>query len=248
MSISKSIGIFCKLCEQMGDSNSLLYRDSGGVTGQGMRVKCARGHSVDYQQISGWRKQTLPLIEKQPVGSIAQPVWMMPEVISALQSKYPQNFMTTLCSLMTALADGDTIILEGQHVREMRQLQAGNPDAHLIEKGRDVVGMARENSSLRTAVNELQDQLKNVKAQPVGGATGGGGSDHALLLAMAEKLGMTLPGSQPQPTPPPPPLESVDFVEGMDDMYAQPHLGRQPVSHGPDEQRGIPKPQVGRVR
>lgn len=228
-----------------------MFRDSGGLTGQGMRAKCGRGHSADFSQMTGWRKVTLPLVEKQPVGSIAQPVWMMPEVIQALQSRYPQNLQTTLCSLMTALADGDTIILEGQHVREMRQLQAGNPEAHLIEKGRDVVGIARENGSLRAAVNELQDQLKNVKAAPA--AAGAGGVDHALLMAMAEKLGMALPAVQQQQAsafaqPSAPALENVDFHEGMEDVYAQPQLGRQPGVHGADELHGIPRPQPGRQR
>ena len=141
------------------------------------------------------------------------------------------------CLPATALADGDTIILEGQHVREMRQLQVGVSDAKPIEKGRDVVGIARENGSLRAAVNELQDQLKNVKATPAQGGTaaGGTGIDHALLMAMAEKLGMAVPAPlQPQvasafPTSAPP-LESVDFVEGMEDIYAQLQLGRQPGS------------------
>lgn len=250
MSLNKATGLFCPWCRQMNDPYSMLYRDAGGQTGQGMRLKCSRGHSGDYNQIMNMRpdKQQLALTEKQPVGTVVQTVWAFPEALQALHQRYPQTLMTNLCSLITAIADGDSILIEGEHVREIRTIAA--PDAHPVEKGRDVVGLARENATLRAAVNELQEKLKQAGSQQatVSAALPAGAMD--LLLKLAQQAGLDA-SSLTQPVaaqsliqPPAQLLSAFDYQEGMADPFEQPVA--LPGHPEPGSVRGIPVPSPGK--
>src|SRR5271167_10679 len=126
----KAMGIYCPYCDQQAarggtQMDSMMLRDTiGGVNGE-MVLKChMAGHKLDYQRLLSMnpRKQKLIINEKQPQGTTVIGVWIYPEAMARLRDRFPSNLMTTLCSLMTALADGDTTIVEGEFVREMAQL------------------------------------------------------------------------------------------------------------------------------
>jgi hypothetical protein len=153
-SSDKQLPIFCPICDQSGmESLMQKVRHTASPDGQ-MTVRCARGHEYDYQRLLELkpRMQKLQLTEKQPVNTVAQQFWVYPEVLSALQRRFPQNFMTTICAALTALADPDTVMIEGEHARALR--------ATGVARGRDIVGLAAENARLTTQVNELKIQMK----------------------------------------------------------------------------------------
>lgn len=257
MSINKATGIYCPWCRQMNDPYSMLYRDTGGMTGQGMRAKCGRGHSGEMTQIMNMKpdKQQLALNEKQPPGSVIQTVWVEPQAIMALQQRFPQTMMTNLYSLINAIADGDSILVEGEHVREMRALQ--DTESRPIQKGRDVVGLARENATLRAAVNELQEKLRNAGTQQQAAVASLPAGAMDLLQKMAAQLGMdasalttqqvAIPASAPAPVVPA--SSGFDYEETMDNMGVDPfEASYAPVSpaHDPGSMRGIPVPSPGK--
>lgn len=206
----KAIGIFCPLCDQQAQRggtqiDSMMLRDTiGGVNGE-MVVKChLQGHKIPYDRLLAMnpRKQKLIVNEKQPQGTSTMAVWIHPEALQRLRERFPSNLMTTMCSLMTALADGDTTIIEGEYVREITQLGIS------VTKGRDFAGMAQELVSLRRTVEELQAKVRSrqPKAKPaVDDATA------LLIKQMAEKLGMTVPQPAVEPAEPPTDGPTMDF-------------------------------------
>src|ERR1700691_821822 len=96
-------GIFCPACDRCGVESELIV--------ELRHHKCIYNHQYpNYQSLMAMKPRMRPLVvtEKQPQGTVIMQVWVFPEVQQALSTRFPSNLMTTLCSLMTALADGDT--------------------------------------------------------------------------------------------------------------------------------------------
>jgi hypothetical protein len=118
---------------------------------EGMLVKCQGcGAIYNYQSLmaSKPRMDKVEFVEKQPPGTQTVPLWLHPEVVAALQAKFPSNLLTTLHSAVTALADPDSVLIEGQYAREMAQIG--------VRKGREVLALAKE-------VKELRDEVAAMK-------------------------------------------------------------------------------------
>jgi hypothetical protein len=98
------------------------------------------------------RKEQLMLTEKMPPSCIIQQVWVHPEAWAMLAKRFPQTLMTTLCATLTALADPDTVMVEGNYAREMRTLG--------VERGRDVLGLAKRVKELEAECEEMRIREK----------------------------------------------------------------------------------------
>lgn len=168
-------GIYCPACD-LAKTPARVVRKRGDAKQEGMLVQCPQCQRVyNYSALMAQhpRMDPLPTVEQQPKGTIIHPVWAYPEVIEALRQKFPQNFQTTLCSLLTAVADPDTVVIEGNYAREMAGLG--------IKRGREVLALAKE-------VKELREQVAQLKLE------------RQTLQQFFGALGMAMPGAmQMQP-------------------------------------------------
>ena len=141
-------GYWCSACDKAGTPARLIRQM--GAKQEGMLLKCQScGHVYSYAAVSDPanpnrpRMDKIEFVEKQPAGTVILPLWLHPEVVEALRQKFPSNLLTTLSSANTALADPDSVLIEGQYAREMAGLG--------IKTGRQVLGMAKELKELREA-------------------------------------------------------------------------------------------------
>jgi hypothetical protein len=134
-----------------------------------MQVKCiAQGHQYNYETFMRLnpRKEQLALTEKMPPSCVIQQVWVHPEAWAMLMKRFPQTLMTTLCATITALADPDTVMVEGNYAREMRELG--------VERGRDVLGLAKRNKEMSAELEEMRIRERALAPllKALGGAVG----------------------------------------------------------------------------
>lgn len=145
--------IYCPACDKQGQSSRMVKVMHSA--GEGMRVKCtAQGHMYAYERLMQLnpRKEQLALTEKMPPSCVIQQVWVHPEAWQMLLKRFPQTLMTTLCATLTALADPDTVMVEGNYAREMRELG--------VERGRDVLGLAKRVKELNAECEEMRIREK----------------------------------------------------------------------------------------
>lgn len=142
-------GIFCPACDKSGTPTQLVRQMAAKQ--EGMLLKCptcSRTYSyaalMDPKNLNPPRKVKLEFTEKQPAGFITLPLWLHPEVVESLRRKFPSNLLTTLSSAVTALADPDSVLIEGEYAREMASIG--------IRRGREVLSLAKEVKELRDAV------------------------------------------------------------------------------------------------
>ena len=187
----KPSGIYCPACLHQGIESELTAQPSGHV--------CPlQGHKYpDYGMLMSMKPKMRPLVvrEKQPEGTIILQVWTYPGVQQALQARFPANLMTTLSALLTALADGDTFIVEGEHVRELKE--AGIE----CRSGRDVVGLANTNRQFKQSVEEAQMQQKVLAPLMKLLAAAGGQNQQEPYEDSAEVPGETMVRGIPKPQP-----------------------------------------------
>jgi hypothetical protein len=141
--------LYCVACDKVGVSSRMMKVMHS--RGEGMQVKCmAAGHQYNYERFMSLnpRKEQLMLTEKMPPSCVIQQVWVHPEAWAMLQKRFPQTLMTTLCATLTALADPDTVMVEGNYAREMRTLG--------VERGRDVLGLAKRVKELEAETEEMK--------------------------------------------------------------------------------------------
>lgn len=159
--------LYCVACDKQGISSKMVKVMHSA--GEGMRIKCAaQGHTYNYERFMSLnpRKEQLALNEKMPTSCIIQQVWVHPEAWAMLQKRFPQTLMTTLCATLTALADPDTVMVEGQYAREMRELG--------VERGRDVLGLAKRVKEQGSELEEMRIRERALAPllKALGGATG----------------------------------------------------------------------------
>lgn len=97
------------------------------------------------------RMDKLVIQEKQPPESLMQPMWISPQALAALQTRFPSNFRTTIWSLFNELAQG-AIVLEVANSLELKELG--------VTKGRDIVGLAKTNLALTEQLKQMSEQMK----------------------------------------------------------------------------------------
>ena len=159
--------LFCPACDKTGISSRMVKVMHS--SNEGMRVKCtAQGHLYSYERLMQMnpRKEQLSLIEKMPTSCVIQQIWVHPEAWAMLLKRFPQTIFTTLCATLTALADPDTVMVEGQYAREMRELG--------VVHGRDVLGLARQVKELSREVEDMRIRERALAPllKALGGATG----------------------------------------------------------------------------
>lgn len=181
--MSQPMCYYCPLCDrQMGvdpRGNSLnlqsMMQQRNDLSRDGMMYRCTgMSHTMDYQQLMALkpRMQRLVIHEKQPPNTITQTIWVYPEPWAILTRKFPNNLMTTLCALLTALADGDTFIVEGQCARELLELG--------VDRGTGVVGLAKRVLLAESQVKEMEERTRQHDERIKQGGTGGGRSQIAI--------------------------------------------------------------------
>jgi hypothetical protein len=169
-----------------------------------MVVRCANQlHTYNYPTLMKMnpRMDKPDFIEKQPPNTVTLALWVYPEVLESLKQKFEHNLNTTLCSAITALADPDTVLIEGEHAREIASLG--------IKRGREVLGLAREVKELRTKLERAQIQMEalapifqamginaNAGAAPAEGANGQKQPPRAQFENLVESdTGLLMPAS-----------------------------------------------------
>lgn len=180
-------GIWCPACDRAGSPARLVRQMSGKR--EGMLLQCPNGHQTTYDAVMRLRpRMDKPdFTEKQPAGTIVLPLWIHPEVLEAFKRKFPANWQTTLCSAVTALADPDSVLIEGEAARDMAAIG--------VKRGREVLGLARE-------VKELREKLAAEQAQM------------ATLRAFFGGMGLAMPQSANAPAPVPVPSGPPTLVDG----------------------------------
>lgn len=184
--------IYCPRCDRLehGTTQSRMINSHSGY-------KCTAGlHRMTYAELMSHkpRMEKLVINEKQPGNTSQLAVWIYPEALERLRARFPSNLMTTICSLFTSLADPDTLVIEGEHMRELRELG--------VHRGRDIVGLAKSVKSLTDQLEESKKQsdqysgiAKLLAAFSGGGGLGQGGPP-------AEVLAQALTGNIPEEKPP----------------------------------------------
>lgn len=194
---SDILPIYCPACDRTGVS-SLMRKGGLKLIGHnqppGMMYVCiAANHSYPYDRLMALkpRMQKVAFTEKQPEGSLAQPMWIHPEALAGMQRRWPGNWQTTLYSLFNALAHQDSFIVEPEYAVELAA--AG------VTKGRDVMGLVNERTQLRAQIETLEARLK---ARPASAApTLVDPRMDAILAALAGKgIEVNLPAAAPTPT------------------------------------------------
>lgn len=162
--MAKQLPYYCLACDRQAalsgtTIDSMMLTDTlGGLSDKdsaAMMIRCQLGgHRYNYSNFLAQKPRMvkLALNEKQPLKTIALTVWVYPEVLEVLRQRYPQNLLTTLCAILTAVADPDTVMIEGEHGRALKE--AG------VLKGRDIVGLGAEVKRLHEEVEQLKIREK----------------------------------------------------------------------------------------
>ena len=242
----KVLPIYCIACDRQ-NIDSLMVKDTS-TSAEGMIVRClAQSHRFDYNKLMALnpRKVKLQLHEKQPGNTTTVAVWVYPEVLAALQKRYPDNLQTTLCSFLTAIADPDSIVVEGEHARALRD--SG------VSRGRDIMGLAeivkQQEQELETARIQMKalGPMMAMFQQFAGGGAGmqPQGAPQQPLIAPGGLQGQQW--TQHVAPAPAPAAEPMDPIEAA--MWAE---QAAPGAAAPPDREpkfmGIPKPTAGFVR
>lgn len=140
-------GIWCVQCDNAGTPARLVKQLHSKTEGMVLRCTgCQRTFPYAALLAQHPRMDQPTFVEKQPPGSLVVSIWIYPAVLEALRAKFPQNLATTLCDVMTSLADPDTVLIEGENARQFAALG--------IKRGREVLGLAREVVDLRVKLEE----------------------------------------------------------------------------------------------
>ncbi len=195
-------GYWCPSCDRAGTPARLVRKMAAKQEGMLMECQsCKRVYSYDSLMRLRPRMDKVEFVEKQPAGTQTLPLWLHPEVIAALQSKFPSNLLTTLHSAVTALADPDAVLIEGDYAREMASIG--------VRKGREVLALAKEVKELRE-----QNAAMRLKEETLRQFFGG--------LGMAMPQLVSQPGQSASPSEP-----SADNlappVDAQGNVIAPPH-------------------------
>ena len=179
-------GLWCVRCDRAGTPARLVRQMAAKQ--EGMLLKCLGcGGVFSYAALMSAnpkpRMDKVDFVEKQPAGTQTVPLWLHPEVITALQTKFPSNLLTTLHSAVTALADPDAVLIEGEYAREMASIG--------IRRGREVLGLAKK-------VKDLEEEVAALRLR------------EQTLRQFFSGLGLAMP--QPANQPPSSALPSADPV------------------------------------
>jgi hypothetical protein len=186
--------IYCPKCDRIeqGRTESRMLNLPGGYKCTGL------GHPFKYLELMAMkpRMEKLVVQEKQPPSATVLPIWIHPDALAALQTRFPSNFKTTLYSLFSALADPATVLIEGEHCRELATLG--------IHKGKEIVGLARTNNALTEQLKAMQEQMKQYEmlSKLMALAQGGQANSPGAQSALVDQMLNPLPESAAAALPP----------------------------------------------
>ena len=132
-----------------------------------------------------------------PPSCIIQQVWVASRSVGHADKRFPQNLMTTLCATITALADPDTVMVEGEHAREMRALG--------VERGRDVLALAKRVKEMNLELEEMR--IRERALAPLLKALGG--AQAVPSLAGQQEPSATVDGHRNPDLPAPAAMEEL---------------------------------------
>lgn len=210
------IGIWCKRCDAANQPCRLVRQMAAKQ--EGMLLKCPQcGFTSSYSAVmaSHPRMDKPDFVEKQPPGTQTVPLWLHPEILTALQAKFPSNLLTTLHSAVTALADPDSVLIEGEYAREMAAIG--------IKRGREVLSLAKRN-------RELTDENAQLKLR------------EATLRQFFSGLGLAMPALASQPATSPAADNSLPPVDANGNPLTPP---RAQFSQLRDDGSGLLVPEGG---
>lgn len=208
--MSQRTGILCPACDRQHIESEMVTVAGNYSGGDGASMlKClAQNHQYERNRLMSLkpRMRQLRIAEKQPPGTQIQQVWVYPQAWSRLQERFPTNLHTTMCSLLNALADDQTIIIEGEHAREFKDLAAQHQIT--VARGRDIVGLLRAHVELLREIGELRIQqrvlepLMKMMAGQNGQQGAGTGQLAEAIRAQQPAIGGFDPPPQPASQPP----------------------------------------------
>lgn len=186
-------GYWCVECDKPGRTPARLVKQLHGKT-EGMVFRCVGcNRTFPYAALLAQhpRMDQPTFVEKQPPGSLVVSIWIYPAVLEALRQKFPQNLATTLCDVMTSLADPDTVLIEGENARQFAALG--------IKRGREVLGLAREVVDLRAKLEEATVREKALAPifAALGLAAAGQGNAAAAQTIAANSAPAPAPSADP---------------------------------------------------
>lgn len=225
--MSQRTGIMCVFCDRQGITDSEMVTVSGNYSGGdgASMLRCTgQNHTIERNRLMAMKPRMKRLVvpEKQPPGTTPQSIWVYPQAWQRLAERFPANLQTTICSLVTALADDATMIIEGEHAREMHALAAQHGVS--LARGRDILALLKTNIELARQMEELRVQQRVLEPflramGAAGGAMQAGGNPVAGVLAAAT-AGQQAPEQPARPPQPQqqqlPPLAFNELGEASD--------------------------------
>jgi len=108
--------VWCPQCASTGNPRSPLVRDGSGM------ISCSFGHRPTADQLAASDMVKFgEVFKEQPSPTdIKWPIFVNPQVKAKLESRFPQNLMITIGTLLAALADGSVLILMGDEVKKLK--------------------------------------------------------------------------------------------------------------------------------
>lgn len=231
MPASGYTGYYCPHCDRANPPvSSPLVQQMAGKQ-RGMLLKCSFcNRSYEYDQLLKLspRCDKPEFVERPLPKTIPRQLFAYPEVWAALETKFPQNLLTTLTACLTSLADPDTVLIEGEHARELSALG--------IKRGREILGLAREVLQLRKDVADMrirEEALRpffNMMQGAFAGQAGGGQGQSSAPMQMAPATDATLlPDGHRNPDLPPP--STIGTLTEDADGFVMPGGGRTEPAH-----------------
>jgi hypothetical protein len=157
-----SLYIHCPTCEANGTKNVPVMREMDtckcqlGHTFTGSLMMSVRPFSGDQPDTAHMSMIPMAINEQPPPTSIKWNIWVNPKVKELLESKFKGNLIATTDVLLSALADGNVLIMSGPDVAKLKKRGISN-GAQCVAALEASDSVENENRELRAKVEKYTD-------------------------------------------------------------------------------------------
>jgi hypothetical protein len=159
--------IYCPDCAKNGTPGVMLKRN------QVNELSCAFGHKPVVTAIQSGAATSLGTVggaaEMSPFSTVMRespdstwvkwPVWVHPQVRALIESKFPDNWIHSVATLLAAFADGSLLIITGDEARKIKDHGAKN-GAQIVSALEATKQAQKERDDAVQQLDRLQQVLK----------------------------------------------------------------------------------------
>ena len=160
-----SLYVYCETCKANGTPNSPLIRSMNEVQCQfghkfsGSMMMSVRPFSGDSPDTAHMSMVPMPLNEQPPPTSIKVQFWLHPKVKEALEQRYRGNLIATTDSVLSALADGNVLLISGPDVAKLHKRGLKN-GCQIIAALEATDNIESENRQLRAQIEKYESVFR----------------------------------------------------------------------------------------